>query len=307
MKKICSLLLVATLVISLAVPAFAEEEVYTLHGNYTFYLILEPWPIIDGTHYKVNFKSNGVSYDGFVLKYASQLGYHTNGGTQVVYEADTYWKNDAFRDISFPSPVTVSKEFYEWFTANAKAPMCDGSTCPATDVNFDDVCDDCGLTLAYNLRQTPNSVELVVKHSDSLTLKYVYTETLAGTAFNAVYADDRVTVTFDNPVNHTQYKKVGDDWELYSTLPNQYGNHVISLSGDASISTSDLDVYNTDGTLFFRNPLWMVVEKVTQGEMTNLLTETGGTMKTLLVCGVGCLALLVVLSLFGKRSLIFRG
>lgn len=34
-------------------------------------------------------------------------------------------------------------------------PKCDGTTCPATDFNMDNVCDDCGATFAV-LRDYPN-------------------------------------------------------------------------------------------------------------------------------------------------------
>lgn len=55
----------------------------------------------------------------------------------------------------------------------------------------------------------------------------------------------------------------------------------------------------------FRGALPVTILEVTEEQMVKTLPEMVGTMKTLALCGVGCLALLVVLSLFGKRSLLF--
>lgn len=65
-------------------------------------------------------------------------------------------------------------------------------------------------------------------------------------------------------------------------------------------------VYITHDPNFFPIPLWEKMAQVTQGEMTGLLQNLGGTLKVLVPCGVGCLASLAALKLFGKRSLIYR-
>ncbi len=65
-------------------------------------------------------------------------------------------------------------------------------------------------------------------------------------------------------------------------------------------------VYFVHDPNFFPIPLWAKVGQVTQGEIPALTQNLGGTMKILALCGVGCLASLVVLKLFGKRSLIYR-
>lgn len=56
----------------------------------------------------------------------------------------------------------------------------------------------------------------------------------------------------------------------------------------------------------FRMALSEEILGVTKEQMMKTLPELGGTMNILVLCGVGCLALLVALKLFGRRSLIFR-
>ena len=61
------------------------------------------------------------------------------------------------------------------------------------------------------------------------------------------------------------------------------------------------------GSDFFMTPLSETIQGVTAEVLNNQMVPTlGGTMKILTVCGVGCLALLMVLVLFGKRSQIFH-
>lgn len=318
MKKILCFMLVIVVMASITIPAFAMD-----YNGYN----LPDMPEYNTAIYKYAYLHD---YAGSISLFVSDFDIYINGSNSYSKTAGSYYqyvfnntkfewqkvgeKNTILADTTL---VNVSTAFPIFWSAKdvynsdgtlyiAGSLICDGSTCPATDMNFDDICDSCGSPLAYNLRVTPKTYEFIIKHSDNLTLKYTYTETLAGTEMNAVYADDRVTVSFNNPVNHYQYKLVGDEWEEYASYPNTYGSHAMSLSETATILSSNLVVYDENGEVFFRNPLWMVTGQVVQGEMKNLTTETAGTMKVLVLCGVGLMALLVVLSLFGKRSLIFR-
>ena len=57
--------------------------------------------------------------------------------------------------------------------------------------------------------------------------------------------------------------------------------------------------------VFYPAPLWEKVLKVVERETETGLPGMLGTMKILVACGVGLMALLVGLKLFGKRSLLF--
>lgn len=313
MKKIITLLTVSLLLVALCVPAFASEDVPSVYayrtfltpGDYFFPEVVDmSWAT--NTNGVVQVEDPGIVIGGQICTYFYRMSQQIYAGSTfddklLLYSPDTGWTDDAYRYWTVTQ--TVGTMFPYEFVSQMQLLECDGSSCPATDLNHDYICDDCGAPFAMSLRK---SVEVVVKHSETLTLLYRYTETVFGTDFNAVYDDSRVTVSFDNPVNHTQYKLVDGEWELYATHNNEYGSHALSLSSGASILSSDVDVYNADGTLFFQNPLWMRVEQVTQGVIPELSNNLGGTMMILIVCGVGCLALLIVLNLFGKRLSIFR-
>ena len=97
-------------------------------------------------------------------------------------------------------------------------------------------------------------------------------------------------------------------WRYSDMSTNGFTVHI----SDFPVIESSVDLYDgntlylkADGD-FFPYPLAEQILAVTSGAMEETMPELGGTMTTLMVCGVGCLALLVVLKLFGKRSLIFR-
>lgn len=100
----------------------------------------------------------------------------------------------------------------------------------------------------------------------------------------------------------------------YTSSTSFYG---FSDSLDGGILWSSQDIYNTDtGELVIEGntnfppppPLAEVIQGVTEETIkTETLPAVAGTMSILTLCGVGLMACLVVLSLFGKRSLISRG
>lgn len=329
MKRIFSALLLAALVISLAVPAFADDTAVIPAGKYSFLAVLT-MPENPGsfnqaiTFTQVNGDWNelntlygiGLTRDS---SYRYTLAYDVNGsnGWNGVYDfSNASWYKDWRRDIEVVSNTTVSTQFYEWFMANARPLTCDGSTCPANDANADDVCDDCGMTLS--LRATAPEYPLPLptvpgayKHSvlsKASSGRYDYSVIVSnvpisahgerGTAYIA-YFDDMATVYRYSSSN-------GNDWEL--NVDGATGtSFTIGADGYLELQKSTFTWYDAAGNPFFPEPLWKEMGELTQGEMGQALLETLGTMRTLMVCGIGCLAFLVVLSLFGKRSLIFRG
>lgn len=179
-----------------------------------------------------------------------------------------------------------------YFSASDALPvLCDGTACSATDLNFDDLCDDCGLMLVEELRVSPTVIEIVVKHSDALTLRYVYTETLADTSFGAVYADDAITVSFDNPVNHVQYQLVDGEWVEYASSATVSSSHNISFVDPASIVSSDLNIYDASGNLFFGPPSPILPGRLEGVKMTEVLMEIVRILPIVLVCLVGWIGL----------------
>ena len=182
---------------------------------------------------------------------------------------------------------------------------CDGSACPATDLDKDNICDDCGQLLTMSLRSTLLEYAINTHVPNGLSL----------------YPNDKYWVITDNTeggytILMSNYPFTYSDGVL-STETTIRKSTVITMStgqnggrGWSTIgsSTSDFGVpveasHPIDG--FFPIPLWTVVEGVTQGGAMELAEATGGTMTTLTLCGVGLMAFLAVFALFGKRWLIF--
>lgn len=85
----------------------------------------------------------------------------------------------------------------------------------------------------------------------------------------------------------------------------QYDN--MSMSGYSyrcDVVDSNIDLYDSEGSLFFQG---MTLEEVTNKNLQkNLVPKVVGTITTLTLCGVGCLALLMVSKVFGKVFATFR-
>lgn len=189
---------------------------------------------------------------------------------------------------------------------------CDGSSCPATDQNHDNVCDVCGNVLTLSLRSTLlEYAHAVIENGKSIfdsteywlvtedppsdgyrifmsTEPFTYNPNTGNLISNGIV--QRTTVSQEDDGSFTG----GTSWA--SKQPTSY----TSLDYGRPVDTSH------DIEHFFPVTLWMEMTQVTETEMENLQGETVGTMKVLVACGVGLIALLVVLKLFGKRSLIFR-
>lgn len=166
MKKILPLFLAVLLVVALSFPTYATDG-YTVSGVWTFNEYLEHPNPNGNTKISIVFISNGTTYSDLAVNTSAQ--YNMNkliyGGVITVYDFNTgAWINEAFRVIEFTTPVLLSKSEYEWFIANATPPTCDGSACPATDLNKDNFCDDCGFEFAVPRDYSPFTVKKFMNH-----------------------------------------------------------------------------------------------------------------------------------------------
>ena len=101
-------------------------------------------------------------------------------------------------------------------------------------------------------------------------------------------------------------------WMLNNTSPQngnangRYGFANILVWTSSNVMDGD-SVYMSGDSNFQLPPLAEMVLKVTEEEMVEVtIPNLLGVLKILVPCGVGCLALLVGLKLFGKKSLISR-
>ena len=106
-------------------------------------------------------------------------------------------------------------------------------------------------------------------------------------------------------------RKSNGSWSFYllPSSPVSKGEQIASLTCTSSqMFESTVDIYNSNGDLFFQAPpvpeLGEVVADLTAVQGETLVATTGGVMKTLTLCGVGCLALVV--SLVVLKKVLFR-
>lgn len=145
---------------------------------------------------------------------------------------------------------------------------------------------------------------VVLKHSTSYT-----EEQLEGTEFIVRKEEDgkyHVRLLKGN----TQYAFISQCYGLYEIKPTEWSyigqdnstGYSISNAWAGEFIESTVNVYDLDGNLVFPEAthLYQIIQKVTIPEVAKTQTTVVGVMKILALCGVGCLALLMVLPLFGK-------
>ena len=133
-----------------------------------------------------------------------------------------------------------------------------------------------------------------------------------------LYNSDDWTVEVDKNTNYLVWTKNRDtayikysksikttEWSgSWGTFSQDNSVGSITFGNSKTIYKSNKDIYDTENKLFFQGlPLEKVIMKTLTEKMIPMMV---GTLKILVPCGVGCLALLIVLGIFGKKSLIFR-
>lgn len=161
MKKIVTLIICVALVASLAVPAFASTD-YKIQGKWQFNETLE-WIHEDSPLYTVgcSFIIEGMPYVfsdprfGRIDDYWVLTAVSVDTGERVeLYHSLNEWAT-SYRTVIFQEPIIGYEHFYNWIHRNATQIYCDGSTCPATDVGADGICDVCGSTIS--VPETPDT------------------------------------------------------------------------------------------------------------------------------------------------------
>lgn len=331
MKKFLVFLCVVALFASMCVVASAAEttENPEVYGLWIFNDKVYGHP--DWTNESVNFTDEGGSsyvrmFLGSTDPSNSQLElifYPTTASSPSVTAYRHDWKSGMYITIDFGyEPQSVSAGFYDWLTTNAVMQVCDGSSCPVTDADENGYCDDCGLYImrsvapeapnnwpsAYPLPSTTYDSHTIIKDVSGTTYLYMVdggTPTIK--YLEPASTSGKYRLTFEFPGTYPdymvfRYQLINGEWAYDSV-----GTMSSFTFGDPiTFVYTDTDVLDASGNVFFPLPLWAEMGQVTQGEMVGLAQTTDGTILILVLCGVGLMALLMVLSLFGKRSLIFR-
>lgn len=205
-----------------------------------------------------------------------------------------------------------SESLSEWLVDNSTysgPPVCDGTSCYWADDDYNGICDTCGFSLMsfrYDL------------------LDYAY-EVLNQSFNDHIYwFIEKETAYPSGEVSYNLYKSrtpfVYDNGRLYSESNYLHAivmfdsNDVpttiwwVTVDGGTNIPVDVSDTvvdssHDIDG--FFPLPLHQMMGVVVSQEMTIMIQKTLRVMMALMISGVVCLAFLIVLNLFGKRSLIY--
>lgn len=313
-RKFLVFLMAFVVVLGAAVPAFAAEtetEVQTYYVSGSWYFN----DVVSGSvpDQSVNFTCDGTSYISMQHGYTDgswwnwyRYGTSYSNRTKIYNTENNTWVDEKYRSIDFGEVAqSVSAEFYTWLVSNAvyTGVACDGLSCPTADTNLDSYCDVCGKRM--RLYDSNMDYEVVVKHSDSLTVAYRFFETVKGTSFDALYSNGVITVTFDNPVGYQEFRLVDGVWEDYTAYVSKSGSVEISYTPTSSMVDSSIDIYDESGELFFPQP--RTLEMVIRRGLREMVTVLRRTVLTLVLCGVGCLASLIGSEVLLKVSRRFLG
>lgn len=213
--------------------------------------------------------------------------------------------------INVPAGQTLPDSAYTWFTANFTYEgdvQCDGTSCPARDVDHNNICDDCGSVLVMSLR--------------SPLLEYVYTtidHVIENTFpdydywFISSSGDDyRIELSkepfyYDSTTGALRASSDVQSARVFESANGSFGNGGWQhYSGPFTYTPLPNIVDSSHEINFPETPLWEEIQGVAEGQIQNkTLPRLGGTMTTVVICGISCLALVVLLVLLAKKFRIF--
>lgn len=332
MKRILSFFFAIVLIFALTIPCFAEtaptdftgykwslNDVITNFYEGTYNL---SWRATDGTY----------TYEGKAIKmYTRSTVYFvefleaSNSATtslQVSYTLSTGVRSE-IGHWSFVKNIEILEHpkqtvIREWLIDNATfvPKVCTGETCPATDVNGDNICDDCGMPFTFNLRNDVynyNGITLPqLPDFDREQYPYFFitrnettgSSTLRVTSATLGYDASKNAMVFTSSGKSIIYDFVEPSWVV--RVESNVTEGATAAQPYSLVHWTNFDLKDETGNTLisgdpnFMPPLWEKILKVTQGEMPSAAGAVHGTMTTLTLCGVGLIALLVGLSLFGK-------
>ena len=309
MKRIFSILIVLVLVALFALPAFAATLNYptiTLKDNF---VIRES----NGTYFLHTFNSFTTQSFSIVL----------HGDVSYVYQ-DDMWKPYVTHNSDFT--ITNKELVYSSITSiyienpiEFVYPLCDGSECPATDVDEDNICDDCGNVFAnprdYTKYKTYGKVTLpdidtVWSDHTIYPAMAIYQNKTSGEyhlVFGNSYVNDYIynEDLFENKdqcyfkigENYYHYKLNGTTWELVESG----NNSVVCRTALNDLIWTTAPIYSdaTRKALFFHKASPLVnslTVETAQGVTAQILT----ILPIGMVCLVGYLGLRKGLKILGQ-------
>lgn len=316
MKHTYTVILAILLVIALAIPAFASSySTYDLQGTWKAPETLTPFTfdIPETSWLEVNLEIGYWRTDTGEQIISSGLAFHEDGHVAFMKDlGQDAWlynsgkltnavQNGVFEIYSIPG--TVPEGFVEWFMLNFNLP-CDGTSCPANDVDHNNICDDCGKPLPMSLRSTLLDYAKAQAESWGSTWPYY---SVVSDGVN----DDRYMVYMSN-----QAQVADAETGKIVTSPNGMNRFEVTTEQDGTfVASGNYGATEWSGELVYANhnienfrvpPLAVIIQGVTGEALEVTLPSLHQTITTIVLCGVGCLALLILLHLLGKKSQIFH-
>lgn len=321
MKRILTIISVFMLLFVCSISASADEVVpkywslnVPIKDMQTFTLTSTNWTstygsgssgtkirtYIEGNYYCIGmYGSNSTSTPNFTSKFELSSG--------ELWEHDGYFAY--FKHLYFPD-LEANSSLHLWLKANGTPKACDGTSCPATDMNMDNICDDCGMMFAVLRDYTLPDVYTgwTDARQEFYHYAFIYYDldgapTLIISSSKPYYNDVIGSVVVES--NHVKFNVYGDSWRLTNSYDNGATFVTDSVIPSFNMLTSNGNPAFSHDTEVFPIPLWQMIQGATQGEMEMEAVKITQTMGLLAVCGVGLIALLVSLVLLSKRSLLF--
>lgn len=301
MKRIFSLSLAVLFVVALAIPVLATDSIPSLpdiedastykyttitlqDDNYYYLYFMQFEPYIDDANGRVRNSSQATSYK-----------YKLDGGTWALQYKDVIYKDSILGKYvtSNYEPKYKDGSIYE-----PPAPVeCDGSTCPATDQDHDNICDDCGRVLTMSLRSS------ILEYAQGRAETYVDYPYYA-VVQHATHDGSVIVYIAKEPMYalSPRYDTVdGDSLSWFQVNTNEDGTFAHTVRNSSEPWTGNLIYANHSIANFLEPPLAVVIQGVTGEAMETTLPNLYQTIRTIVLCGVGCLAFLMVFHLLRSR------
>lgn len=311
MKKLVSFLLVFVLAFSLSISAFATNyngvelpDVYSVWTNTTD----NPYALIMG---------------GSDWQFSSKYDYALYIARSPIYVQTSTNKVKCSVKVMYYGAKGNSWEFVEWVTLDTSLDIypivwsshdlidtngdiyfpasveCDGTSCPANDINHDNICDDCGNVLTMSLRST--LLDYAKTHAET-NGNFASTHKYYAVVEHPTDSDKYVVYVSEILMGSTDQQTVtGGNMKMSVVVTMESGSFGNQGWIDVDSWSGNVVYANHTIPFFFRVPLMVTVQGPTgeQMEMGTLnLTEV---FSILVRCGIGLMALLMALVLLSKK------
>lgn len=174
---------------------------------------------------------------------------------------------------------------------------CDGTACPANDADHDNICDDCGNVLTFSLRSTLLNYAQTLAETNSA---FSSTHTYYAVVEHPTDSDKYVLYISQIQMGTTDGGTSVTGGDMYRCIVVTRDDGSFANQGFGAVDSWSGKVVYANHTIpfFFRVPLTVSLQGPTGEQMEMEAPNLTEEFSTLALCGIGCLALLIILRLF---------